>query len=43
MELGRYPEAVEDLDQAARLDPQNPFAESDQQVAAELAGGNGTV
>ena len=42
-ELGQYPEAVEDFDQAARLDPQHPFAEADRQVAAELAGDNGTV
>ena len=27
MELGRYPEAVEDLDQAARLDPQHSGVE----------------
>ena len=43
MELGQYRQAIEDLDQAARLDPQHPFAESDQKVAAELAVGNGPL
>ena len=43
MELGRYPEAVEDLEQAARLAPRHPFAESDRKVAAELAGDNGSI
>ena len=41
IELCQYPEAIQDLDQAARLDPQHPFAESDRKVASELAGGNG--
>ena len=43
IELGQYPEATEDLEQAATLDPQHPFAESDRKVASELAGGNGAV
>ena len=43
IELGQYPEAIQDLDQAARLDPQHPFAESDRQAAAELAGSNGAI
>ena len=38
IELGQYRQAIEDLDQAARLDPQHPFAESDRKVASELAG-----
>ena len=43
MELGQYPEAIVDLNQAIRLDPQYPFAESERTVAAELAGGNGAA
>ena len=43
IELGQYRQAIEDLDQAARLDPQHPFAESDRKVAAELAVGNGPL
>ena len=43
VELGRYAEAIEDLDQAIRLATEHPFAESDRQAAAELAGDNGAV
>ena len=41
IELGQYPEAIANLDEAIRLDPQHPFAESDRKVAAELAGDSG--
>ena len=41
IELGQYQEAVEDLDQAARLGPPRPLAEDDRKVADELSGGNG--
>ena len=44
IELGRYAEAIEDLDQAASRDLHlHPFAESDRKVASELAGGDGAV
>ena len=43
IELSQYRQAIEDLDQVARLDPQHPFAESNRKVAAELAGAVGPV
>ena len=43
IELVRYAEAIEDLDQAAKLDPTHPFDASDRQAASELATGNNAI
>jgi len=43
MELGDYPTAIRDLDQAIMLDPYHPYAESGRELASHLVKGNGAV